>query len=371
MMGLQAGIALMALVSLHPYLLRSQQKPAYAIATFIVVTSCAGCFPALVFTRERMLFSIAFSLFLIYLSVLPKVHGGVRRAGPGVDGARLLRHVRFRLGAKHYALCLDRRRAWGTGRRARAGTRFAGLALRPRRGGRGAVRAACALAHQRSDVLLPGAAAAVRCPQEHPDAALAYCDFNLIDPNSAVVRRVRAPDFDYRRMVVEIECPPGPGAFFRRSAFEKAGTWNPRFKQMLDYEYWLRLGLHGRFVRIPKVLAAYRVHPGSQSFAASHQIRPREPITIVESYFANAELPAEILAAERQALGTAHLLSAQLHLKIGNYGEGVATLFRAFRLKPRSLVSVRILRMIANALFNRVGHGLLWTFRRVLSSRSR
>jgi glycosyltransferase involved in cell wall biosynthesis len=222
------------------------------------------------------------------------------------------------------------------------------------------------------DVLLPGAvAAAVRCLQEHPDAALAYCDFNLIDPGSAVVRRVRAPDFDYRRMVVEIECPPGPGAFFRRSAFDKAGTWNPRFKQMLDYEYWLRLGMHGRFVRIPEVLAAYRVHPGSQSFAASHQIRPREPITIVESYFANPALPAEIRAAERQALGTAHLLSAQLHLRIGNYREGLATLLRGFRMKPRSTVSPRTFRILFNALFNRVGHWGLWTLRQLFRPRTR
>jgi hypothetical protein len=79
MAGLHAGVALMALVSLHPYLLWSHQKPAYAIATLIVTTSCAGCFPALVLTRERVLFSIGFSLFLIYLSVLPKAHGGVTR----------------------------------------------------------------------------------------------------------------------------------------------------------------------------------------------------------------------------------------------------------------------------------------------------
>jgi len=221
------------------------------------------------------------------------------------------------------------------------------------------------------DVLLPGSvSAAVQCLAEHPEAALAYSDFNLIDPSSAVVRRVRAPDFDYRRMVVELECPPGPGAFFRRSAFDKAGTWNPRFKQMLDYEYWLRLGLHGRFVRIPKVLAAYRVHPGSQSFAASHQIRPREPITIVESYFANPALSAEIRAAEPHALGTAHLLSAQLHLKVGNYREGMATLLRAFRLKPRSAISPRTFRILFNALFNRTGHRLLWTIRQMFRSRA-
>jgi glycosyltransferase involved in cell wall biosynthesis len=220
------------------------------------------------------------------------------------------------------------------------------------------------------DLLLERAVStAVRCLQENPDAALSYCDFNLIDPDSAVVRRVRAPEFDYRRMVLEIECPPGPGAFFRRTAFAKAGTWNPQLKQMLDYEYWLRLGLYGRFVRIPEVLAAYRVHPGSQSFAASHQIRPEEPIRIIAGYFENANVPAEIRAGCTQALGTAHLLSAQLHIKVGNYKRGLAMLGRGFRLKPRSLVSARTLRMLVNALFNRLGHRMLWTMRRLLSSR--
>ena len=214
------------------------------------------------------------------------------------------------------------------------------------------------------DLLLERAvSSAVRCLEENPDAVLAYCDFHLIDPHSAIVRRVRAPDFDYRRMVVEIECPPGPGAFFRRSAFAKAGTWNPQFKQMLDYEYWLRLGLHGRFVRIPEVLAAYRVHPGSQSFAASHHIRPREPIAIIENYFASQDIPPAIRAAERQSLGTAHLLTAQLHLRVGNYRQGLAALLRSFRLKPRNLLSPRTFRVLFNAVFNRLGHRALWTLR--------
>src|SRR6185436_12521816 len=49
------------------------------IATLIVIASCAGCFPALTFSRERVLLSIGFALFLIYLSLLPKVHGGTTR----------------------------------------------------------------------------------------------------------------------------------------------------------------------------------------------------------------------------------------------------------------------------------------------------
>jgi glycosyltransferase involved in cell wall biosynthesis len=218
------------------------------------------------------------------------------------------------------------------------------------------------------DALLPGAAsAAVRALYDNPDAVLAYCDFNLIDPHSAVVRRVRAPDFDYREMVTQMTCPPGPGAFFRRSAFDKAGTWHTGFRQMLDYEYWLRLGLHGRFVRIPKVLASYRVHPGSQSFAATTQIRPEEPVRIIEQYFDGPLVPDALKNARTQAIGTAWLHSAHLHFRIGNYRQGVAALRRGVALHPRNLLSPKPLRVAFNILFNRVGHQLLWTIRRALN----
>lgn len=215
------------------------------------------------------------------------------------------------------------------------------------------------------DVLLPGAVShAVRCLDSNADAVLSYCDFNLIDPDSAVVRRVRTPDFNYREMLTKMICPPGPGAFFRRSAFEKAGVWHTEFRQMLDYEYWLRLGLHGRFVRIPEVLAAYRVHPGSQSFAATSQIRPEEPVKIIEAYFDSTLVPVELRGARAEALSAAHLHSAHIHFRIGNYRLGVATLRRGIRLYPRNLFTPRLFRVAFNVGFNRIGHRILWRLRR-------
>jgi glycosyltransferase involved in cell wall biosynthesis len=222
------------------------------------------------------------------------------------------------------------------------------------------------------DVLLPGAVgSAVRALGANPDAVLAYCDFNLIDPDSAVVRRVRAPEFDYRDMVTRMTCPPGPGAFFRRAAFRKAGTWHTGFKQMLDYEYWLRLGLHGRFVRIPDVLAAYRVHPGSQSFAATSQIRPEEPVRIIEAYFEGPLVPAPLREARTHALSTAWLHCAHLHFRIGNYREGMAALRRGALMYPRNLLSPKPFRVAFNILFNRLGHRALWSMRQALRSRGR
>jgi glycosyltransferase involved in cell wall biosynthesis len=216
------------------------------------------------------------------------------------------------------------------------------------------------------DVLLPQAiSAAVQCLQDHPDAVLSYSDFNLIDPDSAVVRRVYTPECSYHDMVVKMLCPPGPGAFFRRTAFEKAGLWHTGYKQLLDFEYWLRLGLHGRFVRVPRVLAGYRVHPGSQTFASSSNIRPEEPVQIMEDYFGNPLVPADVRTAKDEAISHALMHSGYTHFRVGNYAQGFAALSRALRMHPRNLLSLRLPRMLFNVLFNKIGHRALWSVRRV------
>lgn len=221
------------------------------------------------------------------------------------------------------------------------------------------------------DVLLPqSVSAAVQCLADNPDAVLSYSDFNLLDPESAVVRRVNTVECSYRDMAVRMLCPPGPGAFFRRSAFEKAGLWHTGYKQMLDFEYWLRLGLHGRFVRIPRVLAGYRVHPGSQTFAASTNIRPEEPVAIMEDYFDNPLVPEDVRASKDEALSHALIHSAYTCFRIGQYSRGSSVLWRAFRLYPRNLFSFRLLRMMFNALFNTMGHRLLWLVRRPFKRRT-
>jgi hypothetical protein len=79
MVGLQVSLALMAFVSLNPYFMWGYQKVYYAVATLLLLASCAGCYRLLLFTRERLILCIAFSLFLIYLSLLPKVLGGTTR----------------------------------------------------------------------------------------------------------------------------------------------------------------------------------------------------------------------------------------------------------------------------------------------------
>lgn len=221
------------------------------------------------------------------------------------------------------------------------------------------------------DHLLPGAVStAVKYLKENPDSVLAYCDFNLIAPDSSIVRRVRAPDFSFYDMAVNLVCAPGPGVFFWRTAFESAGLWNSSYKQMPDFEYWLRLGLVGNFVRIPQVLALFRVHHESQTYSETDECRAEEPIRIISDFFRNTDLPRDIAAEEQKALSNAYLVSAQLDFRAGRYGVGYAKLKRAFSIYWQNLIAVSTLRLILNGLFNRLGHELYWKIASLLTKKN-
>ncbi len=215
------------------------------------------------------------------------------------------------------------------------------------------------------DTLEPNAVAeAVASLTKHPDTVVVYPDYALIDPQSRVVRHVESPEYSYRDMLVDVVCAPGPGAFFRRVAYEKAGPWNPTYRQMPDYDFWLRMGLHGAFLRVPQRLAAFRVHEGSQTYALATPERAAEPVRIVERILSDPAMAPDLKAMGSEALANAHLISAQLHLRAGRIDSAMASLMAACKLKSSAVFSLRSMRLLANAIFNRLGHRVLWLLRR-------
>lgn len=218
------------------------------------------------------------------------------------------------------------------------------------------------------DFLLPGAVStSVERLRERPEIVLTYSDFNIVDPNSRVLRQVRASDFSYWDLAVTIVCQPGPGVFFRRDAFERAGLWSEALRQVPDYEYWLRLGLEGAFARIPAVLAAYRVHDRSQSFAPVSPGRADEVVDVISAHFRSGRLPPEIASAGAQASSNAHIVSARLHLRSSRYSSALAHMKQAFALDPSRYLRLRTWQLLANGLFNRVAYKALSRFNRIFS----
>ena len=198
-----------------------------------------------------------------------------------------------------------------------------------------------------------------------PELVMVYGDFDLIDPSSAHIRRVRAPEFDYQAMVTDLVCAPGPGAFLRRTAVDRAGEWNTGFRQAPDFDYWLRFGMTGRCRRLPVALADLRVHPGSASFAPTDVPRAEEPIRIMTEFFARQDLTPALRSLQDASLSSANLLAARSHIRSGRYRAGARHLRVAASLSPRKLLTLRAARLLANACVNRFGHTLLWSVRRL------
>jgi len=195
---------------------------------------------------------------------------------------------------------------------------------------------------------------AVRCLIENENAILVYGDYLLIDAKSQVIKRVYAPEFDYSEMVANIVVQPGPGVFFWKDGFKEVGGWDVSLCQVPDYEYWLRLGLLGEFIRVPKSLAHYRVHEESQSYVEASIEKSEECIRVMEQYFKNNKVPDEIEALEAKAKSMAYLIAARFHLRAGRYKYTYTNIKRSWVLNVRSFFSMRWVQLLGNALVFRI-----------------
>ena len=186
------------------------------------------------------------------------------------------------------------------------------------------------------DLLLPHAISTmVKALEAHSEAVVAYCDFDLIDGSGKRSGFTQPPDYDHRRMVEELICPPGPGALFRRSLFEQIGGWNEHLRKIPDFEYWLRAGRVGSFLRVPEVLAQYRVHGES---TAIRPIPPERSMEIVDT--ARAYWAGDTSASARASFASAHLKAAKSHAQSGRPLAALGQFARAIRYRPKNLVSL-------------------------------
>jgi GT2 family glycosyltransferase len=61
-----------------------------------------------------------------------------------------------------------------------------------------------------------------------------------------------------------------PSTFWRSEVYRKAGGINPDLQFIMDLDLFARMAKYGRFGRLPKLLAAFRVHCDSKSARLQH-----------------------------------------------------------------------------------------------------
>lgn len=202
------------------------------------------------------------------------------------------------------------------------------------------------------DLLYPSAVSQlVGLLESDSSIVCAFPDANLIDDRSRVTKKNVCRPFDLAEIVVRQECYIGPGALFRRSAFEIVGGWRSELKLAPDREFWIRLASQGRIEMSPNMLAGYRLHPQSISYKDVAEEVGREYLSVLDEYYRSKEVPPEMTARKDEAYGYAHLLLARNNFRAGRLERGLQLYKQACNLHPAlrsSKVKLRILKNIVS-----------------------
>lgn len=182
-----------------------------------------------------------------------------------------------------------------------------------------------------------------------PHACVAYGDFDLIDTDGNRFRTVRSEDFDVSRLSVDLVCQPGPGALFRRSVFEQTGGWTPHLRQIPDFEFWLRASKLGPFIRVPQVLAQYRIHSDSASFRPVSEQRSMEIVDVMSKFWSTNSNPQG-----HEAIANAFVVAARYHAHSGRPQATARCLALALRLNWRILFASKFWRTTVSGLLRRM-----------------
>jgi glycosyltransferase involved in cell wall biosynthesis len=132
------------------------------------------------------------------------------------------------------------------------------------------------------DVLYPTAVARLADALDRfPDATLATSAWHLLDAAGSVTRTFgvlrRAPEqgalVDLRRIVKDswlyLNRIGSPSSVLLRKTALTGLRFNPEYRQMMDWDLWLRLLKRGPLVYLPQILSAYQFH--TQTLSVSHE----------------------------------------------------------------------------------------------------
>ena len=124
------------------------------------------------------------------------------------------------------------------------------------------------------DVYLPGALDAVgQAFASDPGALWATGPCLIMDDDGNEIRKAVTAyksfflrHYSYSLHLVQnfVSCP---STFVRRSAFDRVGLLDERFRYSMDYDLWLRLGRLSSPMIVDKTLAGFRMAPGSLSMS--------------------------------------------------------------------------------------------------------
>jgi glycosyltransferase involved in cell wall biosynthesis len=178
-----------------------------------------------------------------------------------------------------------------------------------------------------------------------------FPDCDLVDKNSIIVKKNICKPFNLEDTLITQNCFIGPGALFRRSAYNKAGPWNDKLKLNPDREFWIRMSEIGDIQMLPKTLAAYRIHKDSTSVKVDSGSKCKEYFKVLDDYYSRINnISLSILNRKNEAYASVYFLSARYDFGRFNLSSGFTNYRKAFSLHPKFRGIRPIFKIVRNVL---------------------
>jgi glycosyltransferase involved in cell wall biosynthesis len=141
------------------------------------------------------------------------------------------------------------------------------------------------------------------------DLVAVYPDWNVIDSNGVVIRKILVPEFSDTLLIGRFRTLPGPGVIIRKSSALSIGGRRSKWVYVGDYDFWLRLSMIGEIRHRPEILAQWREHPESTSVKKKNLQMALERINVIEEFVSEYKIQGKL---KRMALGNAYFMAARL-----------------------------------------------------------
>ena len=148
------------------------------------------------------------------------------------------------------------------------------------------------------------------------DVLYGNCDY--INKRGAYLAPYPTKEFDYVDLVRNgINYIPQPSVFIRRQVFETIGVLDEGLNYVMDFDYWIKAGLHFEFIHVPDTLAQLRLHSKAKSIRNLNEFA-KELVFIYKGFFARTDLPGHIRALKDEGLRNANFIAANISFWGGN-----------------------------------------------------
>ena len=151
---------------------------------------------------------------------------------------------------------------------------------------------------------------AVEALERDPELEAVYGQADYVDVHGNVIRPYPTRPYDYVELVRStLNFIPQPAVFLRRRVLDSVGYLDETLSYVMDFDYWLRLGVRHEMGYVPQKLAHLRLHEAAKTVRQAGEFAP-ELIRVYQRLFARTDLPEAVQAARTQAMRNAYYNAA-------------------------------------------------------------